>query len=332
MKILCPIWNTTATDLMPDIGVEINSSRAGGQYTLDGNAIKKINGLDESKKILLTSWLVEQRRLGVPSPEVSPATIDTAVMRHPPSAQGRADNLLRYIDDKSDALGAFIEFSHFGNTSEKGKGKVSASGEQLLAWTASREISEVLRLVYFCKEAGWIIRSESSRNMTTPIEYILSLSLTLPGYERLAYLSNIQSKSTQAFVAMWFDESLDDAYEKGIEPAIRKAGYEPLRIDRKDHNNKIDDEIIAEIRRSRFLVADFTQGRRGTRGGVYYEAGFAHGINIPVIFTCRKNALKKVHFDTRQYNHIIWETPEELLEHLEQRISATVGDGPFKKS
>ena len=333
MTIRCPIWNTTTKDLMPDIGVEINSSRAGGKYTLDGNAIKKINGLNESKKILLTSWLVEQRRLGVPSPEVSPATIDTAVMMHPPSAKARADNLLRYIDDKSDALGAFIEFSHFGNTSEKSKGKVSFSGQQLLAWTASREISEVLRLVDFCEDAGWIVRRRlPSRNRATGFEYFLSLSLTLSGYERLAYLSNIQSKSTQAFVAMWFDESLDDAYEKGIEPAIRKAGYEPLRIDRKDHNNKIDDEIIAEIRRSRFLVADFTQGKRGARGGVYYEAGFAHGINIPVIFTCRKNALKKVHFDTRQYNHIIWETPEELLEHLEQRISATVGDGPFKKS
>ena len=317
---------------MPDIGVEIRSSRAGGQYTLDGNAIKKINGLDESKKILLTSWLVEQRRLGVASPEVSHATIDTAVMMRPPSVQARTDNLLRYIDDKSDALGAFIKFSYFDNTPDNGKGKVTFSGEQLLAWTASREISEVLRLVYFCKEAGWIIRSESSRDRATGLEHILSLALTRSGYERLAYVADTQTKSTQAFVAMWFDESLDDAYEKGIEPAIRKAGYEPLRIDRKDHNNKIDDEIIAEIRRSRFLVADFTQGRRGARGGVYYEAGFAHGISIPVIFTCRKNALKKVHLDTRQYNHIIWETPEELLEHLAQRISATVGDGPLKKS
>ena len=33
---------------------------------------------------------------------------------------------------------------------------------------------------------------------------------------------------------------------------------EPVRIDQKERLNKIDDEIIAEIRRSRFLVADFT--------------------------------------------------------------------------
>lgn len=37
----------------------------------------------------------------------------------------------------------------------------------------------------------------------------------------------------------------------------------------KEHANKIDDEIIAEIRRSAFLVADFT----GQRQNVYFETG-----------------------------------------------------------
>jgi hypothetical protein len=39
---------------------------------------------------------------------------------------------------------------------------------------------------------------------------------------------------------------------KADAPAIRDSGYEPMRIDRKEHINKIDDEIIAEIRRSCF--------------------------------------------------------------------------------
>ena len=65
-------------------------------------------------------------------------------------------------------------------------------------------------------------------------------------------------------------------------------------------------------------------------GGVYYEAGFAHGLDIPVIFCCRKDVLEKVHFDTRQYNHIVWEKPEELREKLANRIAAVIGDGPGK--
>ena len=40
----------------------------------------------------------------------------------------------------------------------------------------------------------------------------------------------------------------------GIEPAIIDAGYSPIRIDRKLDVRKIDDEIVAEIRRSLFLA------------------------------------------------------------------------------
>ena len=138
--------------------------------------------------------------------------------------------------------------------------------------------------------------------------------LTVAGYERLEEIEKPYQDSTKVFVGMWFHPSMDEVWNKGIKPAITEAGYEPVRIDKKDHSNKIDDEIIAEIRRSRFVVADFTHGKiddndfpiekRGARGGVYYEAGFAHGLGIDVIFTCCKDQFNDLHFDTRQYNHI----------------------------
>ena len=121
--------------------------------------------------------------------------------------------------------------------------------------------------------------------------------------------------------------STHDAWEGGFKLAIREAGYEPMRIDQKEHVNKICDEIVAEIRRARFVVADFTHGDSGVRGGVYYEAGFAHGLDIQIIFTCRADMLKEIHFDTRQFNHITWEDPEELKEKLANRIAAVIGDG-----
>ena len=126
---------------------------------------------------------------------------------------------------------------------------------------------------------------------------------------------------------MWFDESMDKAYEEGIRPGIEDAGYRPLRIDRKPDVDKIDDEVISEIRRSRFLVADFTHGDDGARGSVYFEAGFAHGLGVPVIYTCHSDAMEKLHFDTRQYAHIVWDTPEELRNSLHQRILARIVGG-----
>ena len=152
--------------------------------------------------------------------------------------------------------------------------------------------------------------------------------LTVKGYARIAELEGRYTESSQAFAAMWFHDSIACVWEEGIKPGIEDARYLPVRIGRQEHNNKICDEIIAEIKRSRFVVADSTQGDHEARGGVYYEAGFAHGLDIPVMVTCRKDTLDKLHFDTRQYNHIVWETPEELRQKLRVRISANIGDGP----
>ena len=126
---------------------------------------------------------------------------------------------------------------------------------------------------------------------------------------------------------MWINPEMDDAYEQGIEEGIEAAGYKPMRIDKKPDVNKIDDEIIAQIRRSRFLVADFTHGEDGARGGVYWEAGFAYGLGLPVIYSCREDMVDQLHFDTRQYYHIVWETTEELRDGLAQRIEALIGAG-----
>ncbi|MBK6422872.1 MAG: hypothetical protein IPF77_11770 [Gemmatimonadetes bacterium] len=121
-------------------------------------------------------------------------------------------------------------------------------------------------------------------------------------------------------MAMWFAPELEAAWSEGFAPGITDAGFSPVRVDLVEHNGKICDRIIAEIRRSGLLVADFT----GQRGGVYFEAGYAMGLGIPVIWTCRHDDASKLHFDTRQYNHIIWQTPQELREKLRDRILATV--------
>ena len=103
---------------------------------------------------------------------------------------------------------------------------------------------------------------------------------------------------------MWFNEATSEAYAGGIEPALSATGYKAVRIDKKEHNNKIDDEIIAEIRRSRFLIADFTCEPKNVRGGVYYEAGFAQGLGIPVIWTCKDTSLADLHL-TKHANILI---------------------------
>jgi hypothetical protein len=126
---------------------------------------------------------------------------------------------------------------------------------------------------------------------------------------------------------MSFAPELNELFISGLELGVRAAGYEALRIDRTEHNNRIDDEIIAAIRQTKFLVADFTKNRRS----VYYEAGFAQGLGHQVIWTVRKDLLRKVEFDTRQYNFIRWAANDlaGFAKRLQNRIEATIGKGPL---
>lgn len=148
------------------------------------------------------------------------------------------------------------------------------------------------------------------------------LVLTAGGLNRIAELERTIAgkESKQTFVAMWFDSSLNKAWEDGFASACHAVGYKALRMDLKEHNQKICDAIIVEIRKSRFLVADFT----GHRGGVYFEAGYALGLGIPVIWSCREDELGSTHFDTRQYNHIVWKDERDLFVKLKRRIEATI--------
>ncbi len=146
-----------------------------------------------------------------------------------------------------------------------------------------------------------------------------------------AYLSGIGAEAKdQGFIAMAFCLPISDVlHTDGLNPGISNAGYNPMRIDRKDHNNRIDDEIVAEIRKSKFVVADLT----GKNAGAYFEAGFAMGLGKPVIWTCKQSEIDagNVHFDTRQYSIVSW-GPDNLADfatRLTQRIEATIGHGRY---
>ena len=288
------------------------SPRAGGPYkiTTEANAILRNRNASDEERALLTTMLVDQREQGVECPIVDDRLVEKASTRPPIHVDQRAARLLRFISSQAENLASIVE--------------IREDTWEAYAWSESTEWGEVVYLLEFLLEMKWI---NGKRLRIARGKHLFNVKPTVHGYQRIAE-QRANLDSSQAFVAMWFDKSMNQAYKAGIQPAIEEAGYKSLRIDREEHVNKIDDEIIAQLRRSRFVVADFTQGDDGARGGVYYEAGFAHGLDLPVIFTCRKNVRKKLHFDTEHYNHIFWTTPEELREKLKTRILAVIGEGP----
>jgi hypothetical protein len=189
-----------------------------------------------------------------------------------------------------------------------------------LALSWSRDEAELNFLLnhVLCHELGWLNAFDATGGSQ-------AFAVTAKGLLELEAAGS--TDSAIGFCAMWFDDALLAMYEQVIAPAIRECGYDALRLDHKEYNSSIDDEIVASIRGARFVIADLT----GHRGGVYYEAGLARGFGIPVIFMLREYPPTEVHFDVRQQNFILWQADDlpEALKRLSNRIRATLGQGPF---
>ena len=313
----CPIWKTPASLIDSGGGqVIVDSPRAGGRYFLDSLGNGKIVSFTDTAKLLLTTWLCDQRHAGVETPRIGAGVLDLVKSRQRLQVSERLTRGLQFLERHIERLGNRVKL---GNSSD-----ISLAS---LAETESLSGHEQYALFKMLEEMGLLSGTFYQSGE-------MSIAPSAAGWSELFKLNETISKadSSQAFIAMWFNPQTNDAFENGIYPAVQQSGYRPFRIDKKEHNNKIDDEIVAEIRRSRFLIADFTSEPEKARGGVYYEAGFAHGLGLPVIWTCREDSMPYLHFDTRQYAHIIWKTPVDLFEQLRNRIGATVGDGPLQKS
>ena len=338
----CPIWGRDfQAEGYEFIGTGeqsvLRSDRAGGSYHITGAAAHRVERLTGNEKARLTTWIIDQRQSVGVMPNITEDTVEYALAKSRLPTHVRAMRLLKFLTRHTRVVSDQVELTvkyprpeilpgGAGGSVVTGLEHENYNSRHLeaMAWTESIEHSEVFYLAEFLETEGLIIKNRGESGLGSPVN---SYQVTVAGYKRIEELeTNVDS--SQAFVAMWFDSQMEEVYEKGIRPGIEDAGYKALRIDRKEHANKIDDEIIAEIRRSRFLLADFTQGPDGARGGVYYEAGFAEGLGLRVIYTCRQDMTKKLAFDTRQYNHITWATHEELRVALKNRIGSVMGDGP----
>jgi len=273
-----------------------------GRYTISGTAEAVAERKDKSAE--LSGWLRGRNLSGIEIPMLTSSFLEEVIKTLPSySPLEKQSKLLKAIE----LLTAY-----------PGKEVVLIpEHEASLAWAENEKEFE-----YYIKslmDRGLIeVSNASRRTLSDPLYPVI---ITAAGWEHLETdESNLASK-TQAFIAMSFDKALLPVYENAIAPAIVSTGYRPYRVDSKPHLERIDAKIIAEIKNSRFIVADVTQ----QKAGVYYEAGFAHGLGIPVIWCVRHDDLDNVHFDTRQYNHILWEAEDELKEKLRDVILATIG-------
>jgi hypothetical protein len=192
---------------------------------------------------------------------------------------------------------------------------IKAEALQAVVGAATREAFKWV--VKSAMHAGWL----SGQVHETLNEFELSYAtLTLPGWSWYESKGR-RAKSRVAFMAMQYgDAVLDAIVDDHFRAAVAQTGFTLRRLDDQPAAGLIDNRLRVEIRRARLMICDLTHRNLGA----YWEAGFAEGIGIPVIYTCEQSKLVpgQIHFDTRNCQIVPW-TVEHLAEATET-LKATI--------
>lgn len=225
----------------------------------------------------------------------------------PRTPMQKMDRLVSYVGDRKPVEGEGILFVY-----ERDFPICYCTDAKSLIW-----------LIQKAEDLKWIERTGGSTKQC-------NISLDLKGWERCEQIHTAQVKSPHAFVAMSFDPKWDKLYDHGFYPALKQCGWEPYRADKDRENDYIDNKLIANIRRSGLVIADFTD----CNAGAYFEAGFGQGLSKNVVFTIKSDQIDTLHFDTSHFTHVKWDDENhlrtELIEHLE--ANNLIGPGPRGES
>lgn len=300
----CPICKLSAKDVKPQYAGDtchINCARC-GRYAISRTMFSVATNRPANFK--LSAWIRSREDLADP-PLITTNSFEGSGVALPNYRLAEKQLLfLRSLERKSPFAGKRVE--------------IIKEFDFPLAWcTSSEEFDYLIRSL--------VDRKLVSVNMHVEPESTIALELivTPEGWDFLDAHAKPSQLSNQAFIAMAFADEMLPAWTDGIDPALRSVGYQPYRTDAAPHIDRIDVKIMAEIRNSRLVVADVTL----QRPGVYFEAGFAIGLGLPVFWSVREDDVDRVHFDTRQYNHIVWKNVEHLKEQLATFVYAVVGKG-----
>lgn len=276
-----------------------------GRYTLGGIARSVLSSGWAGNKQVLAHWI--RKRASVDSPPFILNEFLELVRTSSrfPNAHEQKENLLLALGDALSHPGEeiVVDADHF-------QAATGAATAQSFAWLLKELVG-----------AG-TIKGMVMQPVGSP--YALDdATLTLKGWQEYAELKRSDRQSRLAFMAMPFGvPEIDDVVKQCFKPAVTRAGFELRDVTDGQPAGLIDDHIRVGIRRSRLMLCELTHDNRGA----YWEAGFAEGLGIPVIYTCREDTFSKIHFDTSHLNTIVWD-PSNLdaaASHLAATIRATL--------
>jgi hypothetical protein len=298
----CPVCRTARFDIIDEreqgSRLEVKCARC-GPYVIGKMAIVRLNAAAAPDHVL-SGWIRHQKIQETEAPIILQENVEQIRQWLPSySVSDRPVELLRSLATLSRHPGAPYQGNVYSDAS--------------LAWAENE--GELQFHLGTLQRRGVI-------SLELGVEGNYSASLTAEGWEQVERGSALILP--RGFVAMSFADSMLQAWTEGLKRGIELAGYAAHRVDSEPHVQRIDQKIVADIRTSQFVVVDVTEQKQGA----YFEAGLALGFGKTVIWTVRDDDLKNVHFDTRQYAHIVWKDTAQLAQTLRDVIVAILGMGP----
>ncbi|MET0584682.1 MAG: hypothetical protein ABW099_07360 [Candidatus Binatia bacterium] len=119
------------------------------------------------------------------------------------------------------------------------------------------------------------------------------------------------------FAAMPFAPQYEDVFFVAMSYAAEQVGAVCDRVDRREFQGNVVDEVHRLIRKSTAVIVDLSE----SKPNVLYEAGFAHALKKPCIHIC-STALEKLPFDVAQWKTTRYEAGQthKLRRDLTQRL------------
>lgn len=274
-----------------------------GPFTITRTALHNLRSerITEKKSAILSHAIRRMQKQGS-WPEIDSKILDIIMENnYLPSPAEQADNLILWLGDNIDAPGIEISVNP-----DLHKAIIGAVNNNNFHFVVSSLI-----------EKGLVLSQRDT------VKWLVTLSFK--GWERYELIKKGALDSRKAFMAMPFGNDLiDKVYSDYFKRAVEQTGFNLFRIDEKPKAGSIDDRLRVEIRTSRFLIAELTDGNHGA----YWEAGFAEGLGKPVIYSCEKSYFenKGSHFDTNHLHTVLWESNdlEDAAERLKITIRATL--------
>jgi hypothetical protein len=182
------------------------------------------------------------------------------------------------------------------------------------------EMSFYLNTLY---ELGYIKKKYTDAFIHSGVTFHRKVEITFQGISRLHEIENKGALSNKCFVAMQFDEQ-KEARLNAIKESCNQYSYDAFIVENYhgEETMTIDAKIIAAIKSSKFCIADFSSMNQGA----YFEAGYALGRGMKVIFICEQKDFEenKKHFDVNHYPFVVYKDFIDLTIKLTYQIGAFI--------